>query len=407
MSESPQASSDAGQLTPGAVTVTEQWGLAGLDRLESDWRRIYSEMPWRTGFHAFDAHRAFVLRMMAEPDKLRCLAVAVDGVVCAICPLQPATTERTLLGLPIPVWRVSEPPHYPPGDVICARDDVRRSLIPALVHHLRRNPEGPRRLVLGPAPADSPLWDGLGDLTTAEYATTPTMPAYVFDCTRPFEELMAGMSRDYRRSLGRRRRKLDSLADVQFVTVTDKAGLATQLESFFDLEASGWKGVRGPGKAIRLREGQPGFWHDLFTNMEGEDDRCEINVLYAEGHPIASLLCMRTGREYSSLKTAYDERYHWGAPGMVLIQHTLERCCKDPGIARFNTVGDAAWIVPWRPDSVIMKKAYVALGRWSGPPLVAVLRLRFGYGRRVVHWLRDKRRTRVEDPKGVAAHPPE
>ena len=389
----PKTSTDARQLAHRALSVTEHRGLAGLDRLESDWRRLYAEMPLRTGFHAYEFHRAYVLYFVPEPDKLRCLTVVADGVVTAICPLEVDPTATRLLGLPVNVWRVTEPLNYPSGDVICARDDVCRSLIPVLTRHLRRDAEGGRLLVLGPAPEDSTLWDGLADLTTLTYCTTFTT-AHVFNCSRPFEQLMADLPRKYTSDLRRRRRRLDSLADIEFVTVTGKAKLTTELETFFDLEASGWKGVPGSGGAIGLREPQPDVYRDLFTRMDGEDDRCEINVLYAEGHAIASLLCMRTGCEYSILKTAYDEGYSRLAPGLLLLQYTLEGCCNDPRITRVNMVSHPAWLVPWRPDTVVMKQAYVALGRWSGPPLIALLRLRFGYALRVARWLRTKRDAR-------------
>jgi hypothetical protein len=100
---------------------------------------------------------------------------------------------------------------------------------------------------------------------------------------------------------------------------------------------------------------------------------------------------MRTGNEYAILKIGYDERYSKVAPGQLLIEHTLERCCDDPGIAQLNLVSGTAWHRDWRPISVPLQQGYLAIDRWSGPLLIAMLRLRFGYARRLARWLRGQR----------------
>ena len=127
-------------------------------------------------------------------------------------------------------------------------------------------------------------------------------------------------------------------------------------------------------------------WADFFRGLlsiSADGDRCEIHALYAEGRCIASQLCVLTGGEYAGLKTAYDEGHSRVAPGLLLLDYTLERCCQDPAVVRMNWLNESAWQRPWRPDSIAMQHTYVAIGRWSALPLIALLRLRFGYARRL------------------------
>jgi len=49
------------------------------------------------------------------------------------------------------------------------------------------------------------------------------------------------------------------------------------------------------------------------------------------------------------------------------------------------------WQRRWRPDAVPLQRAYLAIGRWSGRPLIVLLRLRFGPVRRLARWWRAER----------------
>jgi hypothetical protein len=381
--------------------IVEYRGRAGLVRLESDWRRLYAAMPQRTGFHAYEAHLAYVDHLMKAPDRLRCLALSDGREVRAICLLE-ARLDRTL-GAPVWVLRVPLPSHLPLGDVICPEDDARRAFVPALAEYLRRATSQTKLLVLGSAPTDGSLWANLSSMDTRQHCVNRTVSSFVFDCRKPFDELLSRLSRSFRRDL-RRHRKLASLADVRFVTATTPADLAAEFETFLDVEASGWKGADGTRTAIRFRGNQPAFFRSLLT-LHDSEDYCEINALYAEGHCIASELCVRTGEECAGLRMGYDERYARLSPSHLLFEHTLQRCCEDPGIRRFNMTSDSAWQSHWRPDSIPLQRVYVAIGRWSGRPLVALLRLRFGPARRLARWWRSERQ-RLRERRGTprAAH---
>lgn len=366
-------------------SIVEYRGSDALGRLEADWRRLYAAMPQRTAFHAFEAHATYLANLATDPGRSRFLVLTDGQRTRAICPLE-NRVDKTL-GVPLRVWGTPFGPHWPFSDLICPEDEARRALVPALVDHLRRRPEGGCLLVLGPLPEQSVLWDGLPSIDANSYCATIAASPYAFDCRRPFDELMGRLSKHFRKNLRNCGNRLASLADVRFETTAGGSGTASLFDAFLDVEASGWKGRGGTGSAIGLHKRLLAFYGDLAHGFEGGEG-CEINALFAEGRCIAAEYCMRTGVAYACLKIGFDEDYARLSPGHLLHARTLERCCSDPGIKRYDQLSDAEWLDVWHPDRVSLRRAYVPLGRWTGPPLVALLRVRFGSGRRAARWLR-------------------
>lgn len=125
------------------------------------------------------------------------------------------------------------------------------------------------------------------------------------------------------------------------------------------------------------------------TTLGDRDDRCEINSLYIDGQCASSQFCVRSGADYTILKIGYDEAFARLGPGQVLLDRTLKHCCADPAIERLDLVTDAPWCQDWQTSRTPMRQVHIAIGRWGGRPLVALLKFRFGRGRRIARWLRD------------------
>ncbi len=383
--------------------VIEFGGREGLVRLEADWRRLYEQIPLRTSFLAYETMLANVDHLLPRPDQLRCLALTDGRRVRAICVLQPRTDR--VLGPPLPIWGVFWHRHGPQADILCADDDARRAVIPAVVAHLRQRARGRLLLIVGSAPTSSPLWDGLAQLPRGTYRVDPRQRVNVLDCSMPFDELRASLSKSFRHKRNTSRNRLAKLTDVRFVTVTSAGDLDSELATFLDVEASGWKGESGTRTAIRCDEERSAFFRALGAGLRGTADYCEITSLYAEGRCLASVFSTRTGATYSCLKIGYDEGFGRVSPGQTLVERMVERCCEDPGIDRFDMVSDFTWVRGWRPDTVPLQLAYVAIGPWPAYPLVAsLLRLRFGPARTLVRRLRGaptafRRWTATQNPR--------
>jgi len=360
--------------------IVEYRGRTALERLEVDWRRLYSSMPHRTSAHVYEAHLAYLGHLMKRPDRFRCLALSDGREVRAICPLE--ARDEMALGIPVPAWAMPRHLLTPVADAICLDDDAGRALAPAVAAYLRQYPEGRRLLVLGPVPADSVLWGSVQRLDPVRRCTQVTHRLDAFDCEQTYAELTSRLKKHFRRNLRSHRNKLDRLDGARFVTTAEDAELGPALETFLDIEASGWKGATGTRTAIRFKPGQPAFFRAIASTYDAGDG-CEINALYAEGRCIASEFCVRTGAEYARVKIGYDEEYAKLGPGQLILQATLERLCLDPDIRCFNMMSGAGWLDDWHPDKLVLHQAHVALGQWSGAPLTALLRFRFGPGRAI------------------------
>jgi hypothetical protein len=363
--------------------VTQEWdvvefrGMSGLEQLEPDWRRLLAEMPDHTPHHTYEAHHAFFAHLGRADGRFMCLALTDGQCVRAICHLQPSTTrilgvETKMWGL---LWQLWDLGH----DVICPPGEAERRLLPAVIRFLRRAPDRPKWLVFRAVLDDSAITRCLRALDARDYVTDVVGACDVLDCTKSFEEAIAGLSRNFRSSLRRDHTRLAAVSGVRFASTSDRAGLEREFEGFLELEASGWKGDASVRGAIRLRPDQLAFYRELVATL-GDSARLEINTLFAEGRRIAAQICMRSGATYTPIKIAYDETYARVAPGQLLLESTLERCCRDPQIRRLSLVNNLSWHRNWRPEIIPARVVYLGLGRWTGRPLVGLLRLRLKYG---------------------------
>ncbi len=368
-----------------AWEIREFRGRDGLQRLEEDWRRIWSSLPLRTSFLSYETCAAHVDHMMADPGQLRCLALDDGQGVRGICLLEPRVEGR--LGVPVPVWGVLWPRHGHQADVLCADDEARRRFLPALAAHVRRNPLGRPLMALGPLPSGSPFWEGLRHLGPP--CLDPKESVRFLDCGRPYRDLAEGLSGNFRRNLKTARNRLAALDDVRFITAREPRDLEAEFRTFLEVEASSWKGRAGT--AVKFRKKQPAFFAALAETFQGEAGRFEIHALYAQGRCLASILGTRTGAVFSALKTAYDPAFARVSSGQVLLARVIELCCEDPEIQRIDLVSDAPWLRGWRTEQVDLQLAYVDTGGWRGRAAVALLRLRLGPLRRLARWLRERR----------------
>jgi hypothetical protein len=359
-------------------SIVEYRGQDGLRQLEGDWKRLTAAMPDRGFHHLYETHVAYFTHMPSPHGPFTCLALTDGERVRAICPLEPDVVK--VLGRSRRAWGLPLSQRDLLRDVICPPDEARRALLPALVSYLRRAPDRLPWLVFNLVLETSAVWQGLRSLDSRTYCTHVVAASDVFNCERPFEDLASGFSRKFRSNLRSAHRKLAALGNARFERATDPPGLAREFEAFLALEASGWKG--DAGTTLRQRPDHLALYRDLLARL-GPVGQCEINALYAGDRCIASQFCVRAGAEYAILKLCYDEGYPRVAPGQLLLEHTLERCCGDPEIKRATLVSHQGWHQEWLPDVLPVHCVYVPLGRWGSRTVVALLRLRFEYGPRL------------------------
>ena len=364
-------------------TIVEYRGRDGLMNLEADWTRLVAAMPDAGFQHAHETHVGYFDHMQSGLEPFTCLALSDGERVRAICPVEPQ--RHTILGRKTIAWGLPCGMGDVPRDVICpADDDAEQALFPCVTAFLRRTRPRRRWFVLGRVLERSAVWRCLQRFDRRSYCADLDDAAHIIDCDRPYSELTSDLSRKFRANLRNARNRLGSLTGVRFEHAVETADVRAAFETFLAVEASGWKGDSGTKTALGLRHKDLPFYR-YFIDALQVSGRCEVNALHADGKCIASTFCMRVGAEYAVLRIAYDESYGRAAPGQLLLEHIVQRCCADRGIERVSMVSGARWNLVWRPDVVGSYNVFMGIGAWPAKVLVSFVRARFRY------WPRMKR----------------
>ena len=152
-----------------------------------------------------------------------------------------------------------------------------------------------------------------------------------------------------RNNLRRNRKKLAGHGDYEFQTFTTFPELENAYQAFLETEAAGWKSVKGGKRAIALHEDQSAFYLDLLRRYS-KSGRSHIHILYLNGQPIASDLCILTAKSCYSLKHGYDEQYSNLAPGNLLREYAVEYYGRSHIIESIDLVSGMDWHLTWRPE---------------------------------------------------------
>jgi CelD/BcsL family acetyltransferase involved in cellulose biosynthesis len=177
-----------------------------------------------------------------------------------------------------------------------------------------------------------------------------------------WEELIGGVSGSLRSQVGRRRRGLEKAGAVEFRTVAGGPSFERDLETFLELEASGWKGESGT--AILSDPSTERLYRE-FAHAASAKGWMRLYVLELDGEPIAADYgCAFAGRGVF-IKTGFDEAHSRLSPGLVLRAEVL-RSSIEEGLLHYDFLGDAdiyktRWTSEVRPRVRIF--AYRGLAR--------------------------------------------
>ncbi len=372
---------------PPAWTIVEYTGRDGLLQLEPDWTRLVAAMPDARFHHLFETHLSCVEHLPSAFGAVRCLALSDGSRIRAICPLDPQQFA---------VWRIFKSSVWGylkglediPRDVICPPDpEAEAALLPCVAEHLRRTRPRRRWLVLTRVLEGSAAWRCLRRSNATRYFADRDDAAHTINCDRPFADLVARLSRKFRANLRSAHNRLAKLPEVRFVRTADSGDLSAAFDRYLKVEASGWKGEAGSKTALALRPKHTAFYRSWIAAL-GASGHCEFNELRSGEQCVASTYCIRVGDELTVLNISYDERFAPIAPGHLLLEHILRRCCEDSSINHVNLVGGSAWDLVWEPEISGTYNVYVGIGGWTARARVALLRMSFRYWPVVKRWLR-------------------
>jgi CelD/BcsL family acetyltransferase involved in cellulose biosynthesis len=169
------------------------------------------------------------------------------------------------------------------------------------------------------------------------------------DANRKADELLQeALSGKKLKELRRQRHRLAEHGEVTFEVARSPRDVASALESFLQLEASGWKGERGT--ALAQVEGDAAFIRRATEGL-AENRQCEIVTLRAGTTPVASGIVLRHQTRAFFFKIGVDERFAKYSPGVQLTLDLTRHFCADPAIASADSTAspDHPMINPiWR-----------------------------------------------------------
>jgi CelD/BcsL family acetyltransferase involved in cellulose biosynthesis len=196
------------------------------------------------------------------------------------------------------------------------------------------------------------------------------------------------------KELRRQRNRLAEHGAVAFTVARSPAEVSAALETFLQLEASGWKGQRGT--ALGQDDGDATFIRRATVAL-AQTGQCEIVTLRAGETPVAAAIVLRHRDRAFYFKLGVDERFAKFSPGVQLTLDLTRHLCADPAITTVDSTAnpDHPMINPiWR-GRLAIGDVLIPLRR--GDPVVPLIRAALALrgaareqARRLVHFIRKR-----------------
>ncbi|AWL95121.1 CelD/BcsL family acetyltransferase involved in cellulose biosynthesis [Bradyrhizobium ottawaense] len=263
---------------------------------------------------------------------------AFDGASTRLIGLMPVISLWRALKIPLPAL-VSAHPY----GTLCSPLIDRDAPIEAATQLLRRAREaGAHALVLNDVALDGAAMTALKQVLARDGLKPRVLSSYIrasLDATQDDETLLRdALGTKKLKELRRQSHRLEEHGPVTFDVARRPDEIGPALETFLQLEASGWKGKRGTalvqhvGDATFIRRAVPAL---------AETAQCEIITLRAGTTPVAAGIVLRHQDRAFFFKLGIDERFAKYSPGVQLTIELTRHLCADPAIASADSTASA------------------------------------------------------------------
>jgi CelD/BcsL family acetyltransferase involved in cellulose biosynthesis len=323
---------ERGIVVPRHAAAEAQWQpLAALGEIVPEWRSLVT--------------RALEPNVFYDPAFALAAAPVFGGDVGAVLVrragqligLFPARLERrygvmaTLTG-----WTH---PYAPLGVPLVDRGEA-EAAISAFLDHLQA--EGPGLALLPMLPRDGAFAAALARVLARLGGATTEFGGHARAVLAPFDDravyLARALPHKKLKELRRQRRRLAETGAVEFTTAREPAAIATALDSFVALEASGWKGRQG--SAAREHVAIRTFMHQAVTAL-ATDGHARVDCLTHGDRTLAAAITLRSGDTSWFWKIAYDEDFARASPGVQISLDLTASLLADGSIARVDSCATA------------------------------------------------------------------
>jgi len=326
-----------------------------VDRMADEWRQLCAEASDDQPFYHPEWIRAY-LRAFAPKARVVVITARLHGRLRLMLPL--ISEIGTHSRMPLRKFRV--PVNFCAGrfDAVCPEGPEGDAAIRATWEYLKKSNnwdlmqfrdalEGGTISRL----AEMAATDGFHTIRIADkpspYVPIPADP-----------ELLKQMpvNARLRRELKHVRRKLANVGPLNFYRV--ETADPKQLERFYELEASGWKGQQST--AIVSKQMRPFF--DEIAKSATRFGYFTLYMLELKGQLIAAQYGFTHRSCYYSVIVAYDEDFKEFSPGHLIIEEIVRDCCAR-GIRVFDTTGqNQEWKMRWTKQARPLNHYFVFRG---------------------------------------------
>jgi CelD/BcsL family acetyltransferase involved in cellulose biosynthesis len=257
---------------------------------------------------------------------------------------------------------------------------------------------GAHALILRDASLDGAAMNAFGEVLRQHGLRPRTLQSHVracLDATGDADQLLRdALGAKKLKELRRQRHRLAEYGAVHFDVARRPDDVASALETFLRLEASGWKARRGT--ALMQDDGDAAFIRRAAPAL-AEMGQCEMVTLRAGATPVASAIVLRHQDRAFYFKLGVDERFAKLSPGVQLTLDLTRHLCADPAIATADSTASAdhpminpIWrgrfaigdvLIPLRRDDPVVSLIHAAM---------RLRRLAREFARRMVHLIRSR-----------------
>jgi CelD/BcsL family acetyltransferase involved in cellulose biosynthesis len=388
-SQAGAASPDRSAFTPLTAVAASQWRRLAERAVEPNG---YYLPDWELAVNAFARGRTGVSALGAWRDA----PTAQEGTTSLIG-LVPVISLWRACRIPLP-GLVSADPYGTLSTPLIDRD-MANDAVAGLMLEARK--AGAHALILRDVPLDGAAMKVFTERLQKDDTHPLVLQSHVracLDATRDADELLRdALGPKKLKELRRQRHRLAEHGAVHFDVARTPADVASAVEIFLNLEASGWKAKRGT--ALMQDEGDASFVRRAAKAL-AEIGQCEIVTLRAGDTAVAAAIVLRHLDRAFYFKLGVDERFAKLSPGVQLTLDLTRHLCADPAMAMADSTAgaDHPMINPiWR-GRLAIGDVLIPLRR--NDPMVSLIhaaitlrRLIREPVRRAVHFIRRRRET--------------
>lgn len=334
------------------LCISEVTDPSALFALEPEWRALVDATPGLTPFQTWEWVSAWLRHCAVGVRPLVLLARrAPGGPLCAVLPLYSARYYGTplrrvrLLGAPLSDYQDMLAP--------AAEADACRDAFFAYLLEQRGRWD---LLDLADLREGTPLSQaqpaGL-DARLTHHRKCPYIPL-----PPTWERFAAGLGKNLRTNLGRRRRQMAKLGQLS-LTQPSEAELDQALTDLFYLHNSRWqeRGTSGAFSAPHIQR----FHRDLALQFLRRG-WLRLHLLRLDGKTRAAFYCFQFDRRVYYYLSGFDLELSRYSPGLVLMGHAVESAIKD-GATEFDLLrGDESYKYEWQGQDRATQRLLVAHG---------------------------------------------